>query len=78
MIGTGRILDVALHMPRYVFDMFRFFMLQMDDDDFVTDGSHNAIFVEGASDYVDPPLFLHYVQGLSPAMMACLLNTIMI
>ena len=57
MIGTGRILDVAPHRPRSSFDMFGVFMLKMDDDDFVTDVSHDAISVEGAFDYVDPPLY---------------------
>ena len=63
MIGTGRILDVAPHMPRSTFDMFEVFMLEMDDDDFVTDVSHDAIYVEGASDSVDPPLSFDTMSG---------------
>ena len=56
MIGTSHILDIAPHMPRSALDMFRVFMLEMDDDDFVVDVSHDAIFVEGVSDHVNPPL----------------------
>ena len=78
MIGTGRILDVALHRPRSAFDMFRVFMLKMDDDYFVTDVSHNAISVEGFPDSMDPLFPLTLCPSLSPVMMACLLNTIMI
>ena len=44
------------HMPRSAFNMFDVFMLEMDDDDFVTDVSHDVISVEGESDSVDPPL----------------------
>ena len=63
MIGTGCILDVASHMPHSIFDMFEVFMLEMDDDDFVTDVSQDAIYVEGASDSVDPPLSFDTMSG---------------
>ena len=63
MIGIFRILDVAPHMPRFSLYMFRVFMLEMDDDDFVIDVSHDAIFVEGASDSVDPPLSFDIMSG---------------
>ena len=53
MISIGRILNVR---PRYAFDMFGVFMLEIDDDDFVTDVSHDIISVKGASDSMDPPL----------------------
>ena len=46
MTSTGYILDITPHRPHSTFDMFRFFMLEMDDDDFVTDVSHDAISVE--------------------------------
>ena len=72
MIGTCRILDVAPHRPHSTFDMFIVFILEMDDDDFVIDVSHDAISVEGASDYVDPPLsfdtmfgFVTHYDGMS-------------
>ena len=72
MIGTGRILDIAPHMPRSVFDIFGVFMLEMDDDDFVIDVSHDNICIEGASDSVYPPLsfdtiskFVIFYDGMS-------------
>ena len=58
MIGTDHILDVAPPWPRSVFYMFGISMLEIDDDDglVATNIIHNTIFVEGASDSVDPPL----------------------
>ena len=53
-------------------------MLEMDDDDFVTNVSHDVIYVEGASDSMDHLFPLTLCLGLLPTMMACLLNTIMI
>ena len=55
MIGTGRVLDIDPYRPRSTFDMFGVFMLEMDDDDFVTDISHDAISIKGASDFMDAP-----------------------
>ena len=63
MIGTGCALDVGPHMPRSAFDMFEVFMLKMDDNDFVTDVSRDAISVEGVSDSVDPPLSFDTMSG---------------
>ena len=63
MIVIGHILDVAPHMPHSAFDMFGVFMLEMDDDDFVTDVSHDAISVEGAFDSEDPPLSFDTMSG---------------
>ena len=58
MIDTGRILDVALPGPRSIFDMFGISMLEINDDDGIVaiDIIYNTISIEGASDYVDPPL----------------------
>ena len=56
MIGIVCILDIAPHRQCSYFDMFRVFMLEMDDDDIVTNVNHDAFSVEGASDFVDPPL----------------------
>ena len=55
MIGVGRILDAALHGLRSALDMFRAFMLEIDDDDSVTVVTPDVITIEGASDSVDPP-----------------------
>ena len=63
MIGISHILDIAPHGPRSAFDMFGVFMLEIDDDDFVTDVSHDDISVEGASDFVDPPLSFDTMSG---------------
>ena len=43
-------------------------MLEFDGDGIVTtDITHDTVFVEGASDSVDPPLFfLHYVRVYHP------------
>ena len=59
MIDIGRILDAA---PPY---MFGISMLEIDNDGgFVaTDINHNTISVEGASDYVDPPLSFDTMFG---------------
>ena len=56
MICIGRILDIAPHRSRSTFDIFGVFMLEMDYDDFITDISHDFIYIEEASDSVDPPL----------------------
>ena len=65
MIGTGRILDAAPPGPCSVFYMFRISMLEIDDDDglVATDIIHNTIFVEGASNSVDPPLSFDTMSG---------------
>ena len=63
MIGRCRILDVAPHNPGFSFDMFEVLMLEMDDDDFVTDVTHDAIAVEGVSNSVDPPLSFDTLSG---------------
>ena len=55
MIGTGHILDATSHEPHSALDMFRAFMLEIDDDDSVT--------VEGVSDSVDPPLSFDTMFG---------------
>ena len=78
MIGRGRILDVAPHRSHYPLDMFGVLMLEMDDEDFVTDVSHYAIFIKGASDFMDPPLSFDTMFGFVTTMVACLRNTIMI
>ena len=49
MIGTGRMLNIAPHRPHSAFDMFGVFMLEMDDDDFVNDVSHDAILLREGS-----------------------------
>ena len=59
----NRILDIAPHRPHSAFDMFGVFMLEMDDDDFVTNVSHDAISVEGASDSMDPTLSFDTMSG---------------
>ena len=38
-------------------------MLEMDGDDFVTDVSHDAISIEGASDSMDPPFSFDTMFG---------------
>ena len=58
MIDTCHILDAAPPRPHFVFYMFRIFMLEINDDDglVATNIIHNIVFVEGASDSVDPPI----------------------
>ena len=57
MIGTGRILDASTLRPQSSFDVFGISMLEFDGDGLVaTDITHDTISVEGASDFVDPPL----------------------
>ena len=58
MIGTGHILDAAPPGPHFVFYMFGISMLEIDDDNglIATDIIHNIVSVEGASNFVDPPL----------------------
>ena len=56
MIGTGRILDVSPPGPRFAFDVFGISMLEFDDDGLVaTNITHDTVYVQGASDSVDPP-----------------------
>ena len=64
-IGTSRILDAAPLGPRFVFYMFRISMLEINDDDglVATDIIQNTIFVEEASDSVDPPLSFDTMSG---------------
>ena len=54
MIGE----DAALPRLRYVFDTFGISMLEINDDDglIATYIIHNIVYVEAASDSVDPPL----------------------
>ena len=64
MVGTGRILDVSPPGPRFAFDVFGISMLEFDDDGLVaTDITHDIVFVEGASDSVDPPLSFDTMSG---------------
>ena len=65
MIGTGHILNVAPPRPCSIFYMFGISMLEIDDDDglVATDIIHNIVFVEGASDSVDPPLAFDTMFG---------------
>ena len=65
MIDTSRILDVAPPRPFSVFYMFRISMLEINDDDglVATDIINNTIFVEGASDSVDPSLYFDTMSG---------------
>ena len=63
MIGTGLILDAALQRPRSVLDMFRAFMLKINYDDSVIVFTPDVINVEGASDFVDPPLSFDIMFG---------------
>ena len=65
MMGTGRIHAAAPSRPRSIFYMFRISMLEIDDDDglVATDIIHNTVYVEGASDSVDPPLSFDTMSG---------------
>ena len=63
-IGTGHILDASPPGPRSAFDVFGNIMLEFDGDGLVaTDITHDTIFVEGASDSVDPPLSFDTMSG---------------
>ena len=64
MISTGHILDASPPGPRSAFDVFGNIMLEFDGDGLVaTDITHDTIFVEGASDSVDPPLSFDTMSG---------------
>ena len=58
MIDTSHILDVAPPRPCSVYYMFGISMLEIDDDDelIATYIIHNIVYVEGASNSMDPPL----------------------
>ena len=64
MIGIGRILDAIPQRPHSAFDLFGVSMLQIDGDDSIIDvATSSFIFVEGASDPVEPPLFFYFMSG---------------
>ena len=64
MIGTGRIMDASPPRPRSVFDEFGISMLEFNGDGLVaTDITHDTVSVEGASDFVDPPLSFDTMSG---------------
>ena len=65
MIDTGCILDAAPLRPRSVFYMFGISMLEINVGDglIATDIIHNTVFVEGASDSMDPPLSFDPMSG---------------
>ena len=64
MIGTGRILDASSPSPRFAFDVFGISMLEFNGDGLVaTDITHDTVSVEGASDFVDPPLSFDTMSG---------------
>ena len=64
MIDTGHILDVSPLGPRFSFDVFGISMLEFDDDGLVaTNITHDTIFVEGASDSMEPPLSFDTMSG---------------
>ena len=64
MIGNGRILDASSPRPRSAFDVFRISMLEFDGDGLVaTDITHDTVFVEGAFNFVDPPLSFDTMSG---------------
>ena len=75
MIGTGRILNATPPKPHSVFDMFGISMLEIKDDDglVATNIIHNTVSIEGASDFVDPPLSLTLCLGLLPTLMIFLM-----
>ena len=58
MISTSHILDATPPGPRFVFYMFGISMLEIDDDNglVATYIIHNVVYVEGASNSMDPPL----------------------
>ena len=63
--NTTHILDAAPPGPRSIFYMFGISKQEINDDDglVATDIIHNNIFVEGASDSVDPPLSFDTMSG---------------
>ena len=64
MISTGRILDASSPRPRSAFDVFGISMLEFNGDGLVvTDITHDTVFVEGASDFVDPPFSFDTMSG---------------
>ena len=65
MIGTDHILDAASLGPCYVSYMFGISMQEIDDDDglVASDIIHKAIFVEGVSNSMDPPLSFDTMSG---------------
>ena len=64
MIGTGRILDASSPRPRSAFDVFGISMLEFDGDGLVaTNITHDTVSVEGASEYVNPPLSFDTMSG---------------
>ena len=64
MIGTGRILDASPPGPQSAFDVFGISMLEFDGDGLVaTDITHDIVYVEGASDSMDPPLSFDTMSG---------------
>ena len=65
MIDIGHILDAAPPGPYSIFDMFGIYMLEIDDDDglVATNIIHNIVFVEGASDSMDPPFSFNTMFG---------------
>ena len=65
MIGTGCILDAAPPEPRSIFYMFGISMLEINDDFGIvaTDIIHNIVYVEGASNFMDPPLSFDTMSG---------------
>ena len=64
MIGTGLILDASSSRPQSSFDVFGTSMLEFNGDGLVsTDIAHDTISVEGASDFVDPPLSFDAMSG---------------
>ena len=74
MISSSRILIASSPRPRSAFDVFGIYMLEFDGDGLVAiDITHDTVSVEGAFDYVDPPLSLTLYPGLSPALMTFLM-----
>ena len=64
MIGTGRILDASSLRLRSSFDVFGISMLEFNGDGLVaTDITHDTVFVEGASDSVEPPFSFDTMFG---------------
>ena len=64
MIGTGRILDASAPRPRSAFDVFGISMLEFNGDGLVaTNITHDTIFVEGASDSMDPHFSFYTMSG---------------
>ena len=64
IIDIGRILDASSLRPRSAFDVFGISMFEFDGDGLVaTDITHDTVYVEGASDSVDPPLSFDTMSG---------------